>query len=135
LRERIRKYGRKAQNERENMIRSVNEGLGGFKDARVLNREKWFYKRFANRIKNYGRLQIFSEAASMANKPVIETIAVSGLLLITLLLYWQGRGVESVIPVMTLFGAATMRLMPAIQEMMKSFTNLRYLHIFSRSYL
>jgi ATP-binding cassette, subfamily B, bacterial PglK len=130
IRERIRKYGRKAQSERENMIRAVNEGLGGFKDARVLNREKWFIKRFASRIKNYGRLQIFGEAASMANKPIIETIAVSGLLLITLILYWQGRPVESVIPTLALFGAATVRLMPTIQEIMKSFTNLRY-YVFS----
>jgi hypothetical protein len=83
------------------MIRAVNEGLGGFKDARVLNREKWFVRRFSDRIKNYGKLQIFGEAASMANKPVIETIAVCGLLLITLLLYWQGRPVESVIPILT----------------------------------
>ena len=130
LREKIRKYGKKAQDERESMIRAVNEGLGGFKDARVLNREKWFIRNFSSRIKNYGKLQIFGEAASMANKPVIETIAITGLLLITLLLYWQGRPVESVIPILALFGAATVRLMPTIQEMMKSFTNLRY-YVFS----
>ena len=126
LKKRTQKYGKIAQNERGNMIRSVNEGLGGFKDARVLNREKWFYKRFSDNIRSFGRSQVFSEAASMANKPVIETIAISGMLLIALLLFWQGRGMESIIPVMTLFGAATLRLMPAIQEMMKAFTSLRY---------
>jgi ATP-binding cassette, subfamily B, bacterial PglK len=47
-----------------------------------------------------------------------------------MLLYWQGRGLETVIPVMTLFGAATLRLMPAIQGMMKALTNLKY-YIFS----
>jgi ATP-binding cassette, subfamily B, bacterial PglK len=126
IRERIRKYGQLAQKERANMIRSVNEGLGGFKDARVLNREKWFYKRFSDNIKSFSKAQIFSDIASLANKPVTETIAISGLLFIALLLYWQGRGIESVIPVMTLFGAATLRLMPAIQEMMKAFTTLKY---------
>ncbi len=128
IRERTQKYGKTAQNDRGNMIRSVNEGLGGFKDARVLNREKWFHKRFTNNVKSFAKSQTFSQAASMANKPVIETIAVSGMLLIALLLYWQERGLESVIPVMTLFGAATLRLMPAIQEMMRSFTDLRYYH-------
>ncbi|MGF1584838.1 MAG: ABC transporter ATP-binding protein [Bacteroidales bacterium] len=126
IRERIRKYGQLAQKERANMIRSVNEGLGGFKDARVLGREKWFYKRFFTNIKSFSKAQIFSDIASLANKPVTETIAISGLLFIALLLYWQGRGIESVIPVMTLFGAATLRLMPAIQEMMKAFTTLKY---------
>jgi ATP-binding cassette, subfamily B, bacterial PglK len=126
IRQRIRKYGQLAQTERGNMIRSVNEGLGGFKDARILNREKWFYKRFTVNIRSFSKAQIFSDTASLANKPVIETIAISGLLLIALVLYFQGRGIESVIPVMTLFGAATLRLMPAIQEMMKSFTALKY---------
>lgn len=126
IRGRIRKYGQLAQNERGNMIRSVNEGLGGFKDARVLNREKWFYKRFSDNIKSFCKAQIFSDTAALANRPVTETIAISGLLFIALLLYWQGRGIESVIPVMTLFGAATLRLMPAIQEMMKAFTALKY---------
>jgi ATP-binding cassette, subfamily B, bacterial PglK len=80
LRERIRKYGKTAQIDRDLMIRSVNEGLGGFKDARVLNREKWFCQRFSNNIKRYGKSQTFNQAASSANKPVIETIAITGLL-------------------------------------------------------
>jgi ATP-binding cassette, subfamily B, bacterial PglK len=126
IRERIRKYGQIAQNERRNMINSVNEGLGGFKDARVLNREKWFYKRFSSNLSSFVKAQIFSDVAALANRPVIETIAISGMLFIALLLYWQGRGLDSVITVMTLFGAATLRLMPAIQEMMKAFTNLKY---------
>lgn len=126
IRERIRKYGQLAQKERGNMIKSVNEGLGGFKDAKVLNREKWFYKKFSVNIKSFSKAQIFSDTASLANKPVTETIAISGLLFIALFLYWQGRGIESVIPVMTLFGAATIRLMPAIQEIMKAFTALKY---------
>ena len=130
LRKKIRIYGKTALNDRMKMIRSVNDGLGGFKDARVLNREKWFFQRFSNNIKSYGKSQMFNQVASMATKPVIETIAITGLLLIALLLYWQGRSVETVIPVMTLFGAATYKLMPAIQAMMKALTNLRY-YIFS----
>ena len=130
IRKKMRFYGKTALNDRAKMIRSVNDGLGGFKDARVLNREQWFHKKFSNNIKSYGKSQTFNHVVSMANKPVIETIAITGLLLIALLLYWQGRNVESVIPVMTLFGAATYRLMPALQGLIKSITSLKY-HIYS----
>ena len=130
LRGRIRKFGKAAQIDRDRMIRSVNEGLGGFKDARILNRENWFCQRFTKNIKSYSISQTFNQVSSMANKPVIETIAITGLLLVAILLYWQGRGLETVIPVMTLFGAATLRLMPSIQGMMKALTNLKY-YIFS----
>lgn len=126
LRERTKRYGLQAQDERANMIRSINEGLNGFKDARILNREKWFYNRFSVNVKSFCKSQRFSYLANVASKPVLETMAVSGLLLIALLLYYQGRGLESVVPVMALFGAATLRIMPALQEMTKAITTLRY---------
>jgi ATP-binding cassette, subfamily B, bacterial PglK len=121
-----RAYGKTGQNDRAYMIRSVNEGLGGFKDARVLNREGFFFKKFLYHIRSYGKSQTYREVASASTKPVVETIAVSGMLLIALLLYWQGRGMETVIPVLTLFGAATIRLMPAIKGSASAITNLRY---------
>lgn len=126
IKERIRQYGLMAQKDRGSMIKVVNEGLQGFKDVRVLNRENWFTLRFGRHVRRYARSQTFRELASQATKPVIETIAVSGMLMIGLMLYWQGKGVATVIPILTLFGAATIRLLPAIQEAAKSFTDLRY---------
>ncbi|MEX1137628.1 MAG: ABC transporter ATP-binding protein [Balneolales bacterium] len=126
IKEKTRQYGKMAQDDRELMIRSVNEGLGGFKDARVLKREGWFIRRFQHHINSYAKSQTFQNAASLCTKPVIESIAVSGMLLITLTLYWQGRGLETIIPILTLFGTATMRLLPAIQESAKALTDLRY---------
>ncbi len=126
IRKKLSKYGLTAQQDRGHMITSVNEGLGGIKDARVLNREQWFFKRFFYHIRRYSKSQVFRQVSSSANKPVIETIAVSGMLLIMLILYWQGRGLDSVIPLMALFGVATLRLMPAIREMTAQVANLRY---------
>ncbi|MEX1120683.1 MAG: ABC transporter ATP-binding protein [Balneolales bacterium] len=126
IKEKTQSYGKTAQQDRERMIRSVNEGLGGFKDARVLNREGWFGQRFGIHVKRYAISQTFKAVAAISAQPVIETIAVTGMLLITLTLYWQGNGLEAIIPILTLFGAATMKLMPAIQELAKSFTNMRY---------
>jgi ATP-binding cassette, subfamily B, bacterial PglK len=126
IKNKTRAYGKTGQDDRGYMIRAVHEGLGGFKDARVLNREEWFYNRFLRHIRSYGKSQTYREVASVSSKPIIETIAVSGMLLIALFLYWQGRGMEIVIPVLTLFGAATIRLMPAIKGSTDAITNLRY---------
>lgn len=126
IRKRIRRHGSRAQQERGNMIKDVNEGLGGVKDAKVLNRETWFTKRFSSHIKTLARTIVFRQTIRNSTKPVMETIAMVGMLLITLLLYWQGRGVDTVIPVLALFGAATVRLMPALQESISSWTQARY---------
>lgn len=126
IRNRIRRHGVRAQNERGNMIRDVNEGLGGLKDIKVLNRESWFTGRFNKHIKSLARTLVFNQVARQSTKPVMETIAVGGILLIALVLFWQGRGMATVIPVLTLFGAATVRLMPALQELISAWTQVRY---------
>ena len=126
IREKTSRYGKVAQDDRAMMIRVINEGIGGFKDVRVLNRERWFNERFDVHVKSYKKSQIYRAVASLANKPLIETIAVTGMLLIALILYWQGSGMEVIIPMLALFGAATVRLMPAIRETVSAITNLRY---------
>lgn len=126
IRGKTRDYGKTAQEDRGNMIKSVNEGLGGFKDARILNRAEWFSQRFNFFIKSYSISQAYAEVVKQMSKPVIETIAITGMLLIAIALYLQGRGLETVIPMLALFGAATMRLMPAIREFTQAFTDLRY---------
>jgi len=126
IKNRTKKYGIIAQEERKMMIHSVNEGLGGLKDARVLGREDWFAERFKGRITNYSRSRIFKEFTSKITKPVLETIGVTGILLIALLLFMQSKTIESVIPLLTLFGATTIRLMPSIRELVTNFTSIRY---------
>ncbi|MEX2600594.1 MAG: ABC transporter ATP-binding protein, partial [Balneolaceae bacterium] len=130
LRNRMKSYGKQALLDRHMLIRAVNEGLGGLKDVIVLNRENWFVKRFNKHVNSYARSQLFKQVAAGSTKPVIETIAVGGMLGIALLLYLQGRSLEVIIPILTLFGAATLRLMPAIQEIVTCYNNLRY-HIYS----
>lgn len=126
LKKKIRYYGKQAQQDRRNMIQDVNEGLGGFKDVTVLNRQDTFISRFTTHVKRYAKSQVFRTLANKSTKPVMETIAVSGMLFIAVMLYIQGRGLEVVVPILTLFGAATIRLMPAIQEMVKAINDLRY---------
>ncbi len=126
IKNKTQEYGKTAQNDRGMMIQTVNEGLGGFKDATVLNRQHWFYEKFRYHIKRFSRSQAYREVASVANKPVIETIAITGMLLIAVILYLQGRGMEVVLPILTLFGVAIIRLLPAIQKSAGAITTLRY---------
>jgi ATP-binding cassette, subfamily B, bacterial PglK len=126
IREKTGKYGKTGQTDRAMMIKVINEGFGGIKDVRVLNRERWFNDSFDKHVKSYTKSMIYMTFAGLANKPLIETIAVIGMLLIALLLYWQGSGMEVIIPMLALFGAATIRLMPAVREAVSAVTNLRY---------
>jgi ATP-binding cassette subfamily C protein len=108
------------------MIQGVNEGLGGFKDVTVMNRQKLFIDRFKEYVSNLTEAQIFRGVAGAAGKPIIEFISVAAMLLIAFIMIWQGRALSSIIPILALFGAATVRLMPAINQAIQQINQFRY---------
>lgn len=122
----VKRYGREEQGHRRNMIKAVNQGLGGIKDARVLNREADFIEKY--RLESYksSRLAAYRRFIMQIPKPVVETTAVLSMMLIATLMVWQGRPMSAIIPILTLFAMATVRLMPAIQSLSSLYTNLRY---------
>jgi ATP-binding cassette subfamily C protein len=126
IRKKIKRYGEEELNRRKEMIQAVNQGLGGIKDARVLNRENDFIEKFRVQAQKSTRLMAYLKFIMQIPKPVIETTAVLGMLLISVILVWQGRSMEMIIPILTLFAMATVRLMPSVQLIGSMYTNLRY---------
>lgn len=126
VKRKVKLYGIEQQGHRWTMIQAINQGLGGLKDARVLRREPFFLNKFkvsATRNAIAGR---YIAVANQIPKPFIETVAVSGMLLIALILVLQGRTVQSVIPVLTLFAVSVVRLMPAFRDVVGNYTKIQF---------
>jgi len=123
---RMKFIGVEAQRYRKEMLRAAQQGFGGIKDARVLNREPEFIEVFREMSLKSSRLQQTKAFISMIPRPAIETIAVSGIMLIALVMVMQDRPIANIIPVLTLFAAALYRLMPSIQQITQMLTELRY---------
>ncbi|HLR32576.1 MAG TPA: ABC transporter ATP-binding protein, partial [Fodinibius sp.] len=122
----MKEYGLEEQERRSEMIKALNQGLGGIKDARVLNREEEFIDKF--RIESYEstRLMAYIRFIQQVPRPVVETTAVLGMLLVAVVLLWQDRSMETIIPILALFAMGTVRLMPSVQQIVSMYTNLRY---------
>lgn len=119
-------YGKKAQVHRHGAIKSVSQGLGGLKDSRVLNREPYFMNQFNGEARGEVDATQYKAFIGQIPRPLIETLAVAGMLLIAMIMVWQGRTVAGIMPILSLFGMAIVRLMPAIQQVMKMATTLRF---------
>ncbi len=123
---RVKQYGIEAQRYRKDMLKAARQGFGGIKDARVLNREPYLVEVFRRMAHRSSRLQMRKKVISEVPRPLVETIAVTGIMAIALIMHLQGRPVADIVPVATLFGVATIRLMPAIEIITRMFTELRY---------
>lgn len=126
VRNRMKLYGLEEQVRRGAMIKAVQQGLAGIKDVRVLNRESEFIEVFRKEAYGSSKLMASLQFIKQVPKPIIETTAVIGMLCISLLLVWQGRPMSAIIPILTLFAMATVKLMPSIQTITSMYTNLRY---------
>ncbi len=126
LRQRVTYHGMQSRKARKAMIQAVQEGLGGLKDIRILGREGWFVDAFTAAGRAYARGQIFKQVMATAVKPVIETCAVTGLLVMALVFHAQGRNTAEIVSFLSLFGIAAIRLMPALNEFMFAWNTLRF---------
>lgn len=118
--------GKTQRTARGDMNRMVLQGLGGFKDSRVLNRERLFlqqYDRFAN---NNMKASIYQSVVKSLPKPIIETLLVIGILVITLIMVSEGREFPEIITILTLFGVAAVKLMPIFNTLIQQITTIRY---------
>lgn len=118
--------GRITREARGDMNRMVLQGLGGFKDSRVLNREKMFLKQYNKFAKTNMKASIYQSVVKSLPKPIIETLLVIGILTITLIMVSEGRGFSEIITILTLFGVAAVKLMPIFNTLIQQVTTIRY---------
>ncbi|MDZ7771575.1 MAG: ABC transporter ATP-binding protein [Balneolaceae bacterium] len=119
-------YGKKDRDARGEMNKAVIQGLGGFKEARILNREKMFLNHYREYAEVSKRANIFKYVINNLPNPIIETIAVTGILMIVFIRVLEGSDFNTIVPILVFFGAATVRLMPILKQVISKVTDLRY---------
>jgi ATP-binding cassette subfamily C protein len=122
----MKKHGQKALNEREKIIKTVNEGIGGFKEVTLNNRKPWFITRFEDSMLNLSKAEIFQQTTKQSVSPIIETIAIAGMLLIAFILLKQGHSLAMLSSILALFALSIRRLLPAVNNIVAQYSSLRY---------
>jgi ATP-binding cassette, subfamily B, bacterial PglK len=125
-RKRVQEYGLEDREARMMKLKTVYQGLGGLKATRVLNCEHYFLDSYAEWAERSKAATIYSNVVGAIPKYINETLAVSGILLIAAIMVLDGRPVTTIIPVLALFGAATMRLLPALNTSISQITKIQF---------
>lgn len=119
-------YGSEALKHRHLKMKALMQGLGGFKDVKVLNRESYFLRVFDKHIKKILKYDLWNTILKSLPVHVIEMLALSGVLFIAVAMILQGRHADAIVPTIALFGAAIMRLKPSIFSLIDSVNSLQY---------
>jgi ATP-binding cassette subfamily C protein len=95
-------------------------------DARVLGVEASLVKDFRDSIARFARYNRFRQFVSSLTGPLLEFIAVAGLMLVVLSMVVVGMDLENMVPILGLFGAAIVRLRSSVGGITAKASQLGY---------
>jgi len=104
----------------------VSEAFGAVKEVKVGGLEDVYIKRFANTAKTDARHQAGVQIIGQLPRFALEAIAFGGMLLVILYLMSQHGSFTNALPIIALYAFAGYRLMPALQQIYVSLTQLRF---------
>jgi ABC-type multidrug transport system fused ATPase/permease subunit len=105
---------------------AVSEAFGAIKEIKVKGLEQTHIKNFYNSAKTLARVQASSQVVALLPRYILEAIAFGGILLMILYMMKQTGSFINALPILSLYVFAGYRLMPALQQIYVSFTQLTY---------
>ncbi len=120
-------YGSRLPHLRSDLLKSTYEGIHGLKDARVLNRENYFLNRIFSLLKSTSEAQKFQVFTSQVTKPFVETTGILLVMSIVLYLGSTTNNLSTIIPTISLFGIAALRILPSANQIVSCYSGIRIL--------
>jgi ATP-binding cassette, subfamily B, bacterial PglK len=123
----IARWGKECSDAHTEMIRLINHGMGGIKETRIIGCESYFEDKMKAQINQHSVSS--SLALSFSNLPryAIEAFLITFLVVFTFLFVSNSRGdVRSLNSVLGIFALASIRLLPAVGNLVSSINGIRY---------
>ena len=105
---------------------AVGEIFGAFKEVKMRGMENIFIGRFGAPAKKFASRQAAASALTQIPAFAFEGVAFGAMFIVIFYLMLIGHGLETALPIITLYAFASYRLMPAIKQIHGSITQLSY---------
>ena len=118
------------------VLKHLQQGIGGFKDATLLGREENFIKQYVNHSSASARVGVIYGVLMALPRHMFELLAVTVLsVFIFVLLFVLGKDADVIIPSLGVFVMAAFKIMPSANKIIGSVQSLRYgLPVINRIY-
>jgi ABC-type multidrug transport system fused ATPase/permease subunit len=126
VRRRVRRYGLQQQEELAQRIKSINQGLGGIKEIKVLGREEQFVRDFVRHEHAFADASRYAMVLNQTPRIFMETVAFCALFLGVAIALLGGGDPARTLPTLALFAVAAIRLMPSANRILGAVTKISY---------
>ncbi len=126
IRMRAASLGEIQQSTNAEMIKWVNQSLGGAKEIKILGREDYFLEKYNKNNIGYGRSMRYLRTLGDLPRLIFEALLMTSVLLVVGFMLVFGQNLETMIPILGLFAMAAVRLMPSMNRILSGLTSVRY---------
>tara|TARA_B100001093_G_scaffold439840_2_gene440026 strand:- start:5207 stop:7000 length:1794 start_codon:yes stop_codon:yes gene_type:complete len=126
LRTYLNRIGKESLKNNQLRFTAVSEAFSAAKEVKVGGLEQTYIERFSNAAKIFARIHASSQVIRQLPRYILEAIAFGGILLITLYVMAQKGTFNNALPIISLYVFAGYRLLPALQQIYGSFTQLTF---------
>ena len=106
--------------------RVLQQVFDGIKTVKAYNRQAFFFNHFSDHSERFAKLQPKYQVLTAAPRNILEIIAFSSIIAITIYLFLNRGNFSEVVPTLSLYAVAGYRLLPALQKAFKAISSLRH---------
>ena len=126
FRNRVKEYGKGSNKYSKLMVQGIHEGIEGLKEIRVLGCEKYFHDVVKNSARKFAGYSGKAQVINKAPRYLLELMLLTFVVLLVNGTYWFGYNVDELIPTLSLFGMAAIRLVPSANALIGGFSQIRF---------
>lgn len=122
----MHRTGRENQDYSSLIYQWLSQTVGGIKEIKIMGKENYFIGEYSRRGTHYvaamERLNLFSNAPKL----LIETVCIAGMVAYMLVIVLSGKDLTEMMPALSAFAMAAVRLMPSANRINNQLTQLAY---------
>ena len=124
------KAGQENQDFYSGLFKWIEQSVMGIKEIKIANKEQYFINEYAKC--GFGYVNAVQKYNLYNSTPrlLIETVCIAGLVIYMLIVMLQGASVTEMMPQLTTFGLAAMRLIPSANRINNHLTSISYFEPF-----
>ncbi len=125
-RSKIQKWGKERQLLAENLLKNLSEIFDGIKVIKIFQKENFFLKIFSKNQKNMQSLLQKNDVVLFLPRVMLEYLVLISIMVVLLIAIGSDSDLSKKIPIIALYAAAALKLIPTASKIMVSFQNLKF---------
>ena len=126
FRKKITQYGKLLNIYSTEMFKNIKESVNGIKEVRILGKEDYFFNKVVNNTIGLSKAMKMSDFISSIPRYFLELLMISFVVLLVVFYSLQEKNLELVVPVLTMFSVAAIRLFPSVNQIVSGISHIRF---------